>query len=490
MKQAFIFLLAIWGIIGSANASTLTDTLSKGGAGGWLNVERPLTQKDMDGKILLLDFWTYGCVNCMQIVPDLEFLEHKYGDKLLVIGVHSAKYKGEQDNDRILSAAKRFGLNHPIANDYDYAIWKSFGVNAWPTLIVLGANGQEISRYSGEGHRTELDRDIGRHISSATNTSSNEALVLDHRTDTSLSFPARLEIFGNGFVIADAGHNQIVITDNWGKILTRIGNGKKSLKDGSYEIASFNNPRGLKAVGDKIYIADTGNHALRVIDTTKQTVRTLAGNGKRGYNHSIKNDRGTSVSLASPWDIEIMPHSDENKLAIATAGLHQLHVYDIPSGKISVLAGSGYEDIEDGVALNAKLAQPSGFTTDGDALYFVDAESSSLRMLKGGQIRTLVGTGLFDYGLTDGVYPGAMLQHAQGLDYANGKIYLADTYNNAVRIYDTATGHLSTLTKSRDLAEPGDVKVVKGQVFVTDTNHNSIKMIELGGSALTDFLVK
>jgi len=490
MKQALIFLIAIWVLVGAANANTLTNTLSKGGAGGWLNVERPLTQKDMDGKILLLDFWTYGCVNCMQIVPDLEFLEHKYGDKLLVIGVHSAKYKGEQDNDRILSAAKRFGLNHPIANDYDYAIWKSFGVNAWPTLIVFGADGQEISRYSGEGHRSELDSDIGKHINSVTNTSSNEDLVLDHKTDTPLSFPARLESFESGFVIADAGHNQIVITDSMGKILTRIGNGKKALKDGAYQDASFNNPRGLKAIGDKIYVADTDNHALRVIDTTTKTVTTLAGNGKRGYDRKIKNDKGTTVSLASPWDVEILPHSENKKLAIATAGLHQLHVYDIASGTISVLAGNGYEDIEDGTASNAKLAQPSGLATDGDTLYFVDAESSSLRMLKNGEVKTLIGTGLFDYGLTDGTYPKAMLQHAQGLDYSNGKIYLADTYNNAIRIYDTETGQLSTLIKGKSLSEPGDVKIINGQLLITDTNHNSIKTVKLGSQTPTDFPVK
>jgi len=477
-------------IVGIAHANPLTANLAKGGVGGWLNVERPLMQKDLDGKILLLDFWTYGCVNCMQIVPDLEFLEHKYGDKLLVIGVHSAKYKGEQDNDRILSAAKRFGLNHPIANDYDYAIWKSFGVNAWPTLIVLGADGQEISRYSGEGHRSELDKDIGKHISTATNTSSNEDLVLNHKTETPLSFPARLENFENGFVIADAGHNQIVITDNTGKILTRIGSGEKALKDGTYQDASFNNPRGLKAIGDKIYIADTDNHALRVIDTTTKTVTTLAGNGKRGYDRKIKNDKGTTVSLASPWDVEILPQSENKKLAIAMAGLHQLHVYDIPSGTISVLAGSGYEDIEDGAASNAKLAQPSGLATNGDTLFFVDAESSSLRMLKNGEVKTLIGTGLFDYGLIDGTYPKAMLQHAQGLDVANNKIFLADTYNNAIRIYDLKSGELSTLTKGKALFEPGDIRIINGQLLISDTNHNSIKTIKLGSQTPTEFPVK
>ncbi|HPQ51387.1 MAG TPA: thioredoxin-like domain-containing protein, partial [Alphaproteobacteria bacterium] len=466
------------------------EILAQGGAGGWLNVTRSVRVEDMKGKILLLDFWTYGCVNCMQIVPDLDFLEKKYGDKLLVIGVHSAKYKGEQDSAQILSAAKRFGLHHPVINDYDYAIWKSFGINAWPTLIVLGSDGTEITRVSGEGHRNDLDRAIEKNINSVTNKTSNKEWMVNRQVDTSLSFPARIESFGDGLVIADSGHNRIVIADAHGHITQTIGNGTKGLKDGGYETAQFNNPRGLKSIGTKIYVADTDNHAVRVIDTQQKTVTTIAGNGKRGYDRSINTENGLSVSLASPWDIEIMPRSDNQKLVIAMAGLHQLHIYDIPSGTISVLAGNGQEDIKDGKALNAKLAQPSGLASDGDAIYFVDAETSSLRILKDGQVKTLIGTGLFDYGLVDGVYPKAQLQHAQGLDYAHGKIYLADTYNQAVRVYNLAHGDLSTLTKGGDLSEPGDVMIVKGQLFVADTNHNSIKTIPLGGHDLIDFSVE
>ncbi|MDD3020174.1 MAG: thioredoxin-like domain-containing protein [Alphaproteobacteria bacterium] len=492
MKLFSVLMAAILLVAGQVQAKSgeIFETLAEGGAGGWLNVTRPVTVEDMKGKILLLDFWTYGCVNCMQIVPDLDFLEKKYGDKLLIIGVHSAKYKGEQDSARILSASKRFGLHHPVINDYDFAIWKSLGVKAWPTLILWGPDGKEISRYSGEGHLNELDKDINDHIGQASNATSNANLIDQKKSHEPLSFPARIESFQNGFAIADSGHHQIALTDENGKITDRIGNGQKSLKDGTYETASFNNPRGLKTIGSKIYVADTDNHALRVIDTKQRTVTTLAGNGKRGYNRNLDRDQGTSISLASPWDLEILPNSDNQKLVIALAGLHQLGVYDIPSGKISVIAGSGYEDIEDGTADKSKLAQPSGLTTDGTAIYFVDAESSSLRMLKDGQVKTLIGTGLFDYGLVDGTYPKAMLQHAQGLDYANGKIYLADTYNDAIRIYDLKTGQLSTLVKGKDISEPGDILFSGEKLLIVNTGGNSIKEILPDRSNLIDFPVK
>lgn len=457
-----------------AHPYPIYEILVTGGAGGWLNVARALAADDMKGKILLLDFWTYGCVNCMQIVPDLDFLEKKYGDKLLVIGIHSAKYKGEQDSERILSAAKRFGLHHPVANDYDYAIWKSLGVQAWPTLVLLGPDGREISRYSGEGHRNDLDEDISDHIKSATNAAPISDLVADHKQNGDLSFPSRIEPAENGVWIADSGHHRIVAMNPEGEITVTIGSGARGLKDGDFGTAQFNHPRGLKKIGRKMYVADTDNHAIREIDLDKKTVKTIVGNGRRGYKRIMMNEVGTTVSLASPWDVDVLPDSHNEKLAIASAGLHQLHVYDIPTGRISVLAGSGTEDIKDGPAAKAELAQPSGLATDGKALYFVDAESSALRKLEDGQVKTLVGTGLFDYGLVDGTYPAAMLQHPQGLTVAGGKIYIADTYNNAVRVYDLENNRLSTLVKESGFSEPGDVLLINGKIAVADTGHHKI----------------
>jgi thiol-disulfide isomerase/thioredoxin len=466
------------------------DILESGGAGGWLNVERPLTAEDMRGRIVLLDFWTYGCINCMQVVPDLTYLEEKFGDRLLIIGVHSAKFRGEQGNERILAAAKRFGLKHPVINDSDFSIWKSFGVEAWPTFVLLDGSGKEISRYAGEGHRADLEKDISAALEGIGNTGTRALPAISRETDQSLlRFPARLA-FGNDMIfIADSGHNRILAVDENGTIKMEIGSGKQGFEDGVLNKASFNQPRGLVVLDSILYVADTGNHALRSVDLKSGTVATLAGNGTRGHTYDAKDEPAKTAELASPWDVDVMP--DGRTLVIAMAGLHQLWTYDPARKTVSVLAGSGYENITDGAAAEAALAQPSGISVSGDEVYFVDAESSSLRLYKNGSIKTLIGTGLFDFGLKDGTYPDAMLQHPQGLFATNDIIYLADTYNNAIRVYDRKTGRLSTVSlKSVKLNEPGDILVKGSLAYVADTGAHTIKEIDLKNGASTTFSIK
>lgn len=452
-----------------AQASSLDTIIAK--PDKWLNTERPLTTDDFAGRAVLLDFWTYGCINCMQIIPDLEHLEKTFGNKLVIVGVHSAKFQGEKGDDRILSAAKRFGLKHPVFNDADFAVWDAYGVKAWPTQILLGANGAEVGRYLGEGHRAEIEKDIAA-LNIADQTS---AIPLETETVSStLSFPARIKASKQVLLIADTGHNQILMTDKKGKIIDRIGSGQKALKDGDYKTASFNQPRGFLAAGDKIYVADTGNHALREINIGTRQVTTLIGDGTRGK----------KGKLASPWDVAEL----DGDLVIANAGTHQLLSYDISDQKLSVLAGSGREALTDGKADKAALAQPSALAVDGDVLYFVDAESSALRKLEDGDVKTLIGTGLFDFGLKDGKYPEARLQHPQGLAVTDENILIADTYNNVIRVFNKETEELSVLKVAGDmLNEPGDVFVMNGQVYVADTNNNQIRTFNIVDEKASDF---
>lgn len=470
--------LAFLCLTGKAQAETSPYAmLEKGGSGGWLNTTRPLTVDDFKGKAVLLDFWTYGCVNCMQIIPDLEYLEGKFNtafnNKLLIIGVHSAKFEGEQGNSRILFAAKRFGLKHPVINDADFAIWKSYGVKAWPTQVLLGPDGSEVARWSGEGHRDEIEQAISKINAS----SKREVPLLKIEDKTKLSFPARIETKRDKLIIADAGHNRILITEKDGRIIDKIGSGLKNDENGDFSSASFDSPRGMTMRNNKIYVADTGNHKLRMIDLLRKKVVTLEGNGKRGG----------PGKLASPWDVEFI---GENRLAIANAGTHQILLYNTETEELSVLAGSGREDIIDGPAASAALAQPSGLSYHDGVLYFVDAESSALRQLKDGQVKTLIGTGLFDFGFKDGKYPEARLQHPQGLFADGNRIFIADTYNNAIRVYDIKTGELKTNTFNyRKLNEPGDVYVDGVNLFIANTNHNEINGATVNSRILSEIRI-
>lgn len=467
------------------------EMLATGGKGGWLHTPRPLTAADMKGRLVLLDFWTYGCINCMHVVPDLAYLEETFGPRLLVVGVHSAKFDAEQGNDRIEAAARRFGLRHPVINDSDYAIWKAMKVRAWPTLVLLGPDGDEIGRYVGEGHRDRIAADILGHIGTARNDSALPAPAAAGNDGGLLSFPARLAHaaetpWGPLLFIADSGHHRILGVDGDGTIRVKIGNGARGLKDGTLADAQFNHPRGMAIMNGFLYIADTDNHAIRRADLKAGTVATVAGTGEKGYERHLRAANARATALASPWDVEPMA---DGRLAIAHAGTHQLWAYDAERKTLSVIAGNGGEDVKDGRADRAELAQPSGLSQEGGTLFFVDAESSALRALTpDGRVETLVGTGLFDFGMADGAYPKAMMQHPQGLSADRDRIIVADTYNNAVRVYDRAARTLATLPlRGGGLNEPGDVLPQGGRIYIADTNAHDIKILDSGTGALSSF---
>lgn len=455
----------------------------------WLNVTRPLTADDAKGRMVLLDFWTYGCINCMHIIPDLKKLEEEFGDRLLVIGVHSAKFSGEKGSARIVAAAERFGLAHPLVNDKEFDIWEQFDVRAWPTLVLLDGTGAEAARYAGEGHYHELRKDIAKGIAGLKQTTELKGIVAEKKDTGALNFPARLGFakdtpWGQLLFVADGGHHRLLGMTRAGEVKVTIGSGKQGNADGAFHEASFHNPRGFAVVSGGIYVADTENHLIRFVDFAKKSVTTVAGTGKQGWDRDASNAPALKTDISSPWDVKMLP--DGKTLAIAMAGTHQLWTLDTNAKTLSVLAGTGKESIDNGDALKSSLSQPSGLAVSGDTLYFVDAETSSLRQLKSGQVSTLVGTGLFDFGLVDGAYPKARMQHAQGLSVDGARIVLADTYNNALRVYDTATGLLSTVRLQGELLEPGDVLPLDGMIYVADTNHHRIVAVDEKTGAVTE----
>ncbi|HEY0375803.1 MAG TPA: thioredoxin-like domain-containing protein, partial [Pyrinomonadaceae bacterium] len=96
------------------------------GARGWLNTDKPLSLAALKGKVVLLDFWTYGCINCIHIIPDLKKLEAKYANQLVVIGIHSAKFQNEKETENIRRIILRYEIEHPVYNDSEYAVWQSY----------------------------------------------------------------------------------------------------------------------------------------------------------------------------------------------------------------------------------------------------------------------------------------------------------------------------------------------------------------------------
>src|SRR5256714_8201871 len=214
---------------------------------GWLNTSKPLSLAALKGKVVLLDFWTYGCINCMHIIPDLKKIEKKYPNELVVIGVHSAKFQNEKDTENIRRIVLRYEIEHPIVNDADFNIWRAYAVDAWPTRYLIDPAGYIIGRLSGEGGYETLDKTIADTLAEFRKRGElNEAplkLVLERAKigDLPLAFPGKIiaDEKNNRLFIADSDHNRIVVAKLDGTLVDVIGNGAHGMVSGSFESASF-----------------------------------------------------------------------------------------------------------------------------------------------------------------------------------------------------------------------------------------------------------
>ncbi len=470
----------------------------------WFNVSQPLSLADLRGKVVLLDFWTSGCINCQQIVPDLNRLEEEFADELVIIGVHSGKYDREQEDQSVRQSLLRYGLKHPVVNDPDFVIWSIYGVNAWPTLILIDPEGNVVGGRAGEGVYQVFQPEIAEVIEEFSDQIDRSPVAIDLEAQgvsaSILSFPSTVlaDEAGGRLFIADAGHNRILIAGLDGELRDVIGgSGQEGRQDGSFEDVLLQQPQGLALSpdGTVLYIADTRNHTIREADLVTREVTTIAGTGVRAFAQP-SGAPATETALASPWGLVL----HDGLLYVAMAGTHQIWTIDLADNSVSVFAGSGAEGIEDGPRNRATLAQPSGLATDGTLLYWVDPETSSVRRLPldgSGEVETLVGTGLFDFGDADGEGTAAQLEHPQGIAYANGTVYVADTYNHKLRTVDPASREVRVIAGGvaagfKDgsdaaslLNEPNGLSVASGLLYIADANNNVIRVMDLATNTVS-----
>lgn len=463
----------------------------------WLNSDRPLSiQRDLRGKVVLLDFWTLGCINCQHIIPDKRRLEAEFGDGLVIIGVHSGKYQAEKAIDSIRAAVERYELTHPVVNDPDFAVWDAYRVRAWPTLVLIDPEGAVAGSFAGEGIypvfapviRSMLTEFRARGALDDTPTALGAA---PNATLTGpLAFPEKVlaDAAGGRLFIADSGHHRILVVGlASGDVRAVIGSSRPGLQDGAFERAQFRGPRGMALTedGSTLYVADTLNHAIRRVDLVTGMVTTIGGDGRQAISLPSGGPAATT-RFSSPWDVVLAGTT----LYIASAGTHQIWSMDARGERVTVFAGSGAEGIDDGGRSAATLAQPEGLAVDGDYLYWVDAESSALRRTRldgEGRVITLVGTGLFDFGDVDGAGAAAQLQHPEGLTAAGGRLYVTDTYNHKVKLVDPASFAVRTLAGSSGaddqvavrFNQPAGASVAGDRLYVADRNNHAIQVIDL-----------
>ena len=462
----------------------------------WLNAPRPLKLADFRGKLLLIDFWTYCCINCMHIVPALRRLERQYPDELAVVGVHTAKFDQERVTENIRQAILRYGVSHPVINDADRGVWSAYTVRAWPTLMFVDPLGKVIGRIEGELTFDQgvdlIDEMLAEFKAAGTLKPSPAVIDVLQAPLGMLSFPGKVlaDPDNERLFIADSGHNRVLVTDLGGTIQTVIGSGYEGLADGVLEGAQFNRPQGMALSGEALYVADTENHAIRVVDLEMGTVETIAGTGRKGVEHA-EGGASLEVDLRSPWDLARVGRN----LHIAMAGNHQIWTLNLDTNVVQATVGTGAENIVDGPPEEALLAQPSGIAADeDDVLYFADSETSSIRsadIISAHQVTTLVGEGLFEFGDVDGPGPHARLQHPLGVDVDAGVVYVADTYNNKIKRITIDMGEVTTIAGTGEAGkrdgpgdgasfyEPGGLSVADGRLYVADTNNNAVRLIDL-----------
>jgi thiol-disulfide isomerase/thioredoxin len=450
---------------------------------GWLNTGgRELTLAVLRGKIVLLDFWTFCCINCLHVLDELRPLEEKYGDVLVVVGVHSPKFEHERDAAAVAAAVERYGVAHPVLDDPELETWRQYAAKAWPTLALVDPEGYLVASMAGEGHAEGLARLIDELIET------HQAKGTLHRGDgpyqppappaSALRYPGKvLALAGGGFLVSDSAQHSIVeLAADAETVVRRIGSGMRGRADGTAEAAQFSEPQGLcllpapvaDAVGYDLVVADTVNHLLRGVSLATGEVTTVAGSGRPWRSTvDVQPADALAADLSSPWDLAWY----DDRLIIAMAGIHQLWWFDPVAGAAGVYAGTTVEALRDGELLDVWMAQPSGLSVsaDGSRLWIVDSESSSLRYVAGGAMHTAVGQGLFDFGHVDGPAEQALLQHPLGVcALPDGSVLVADTYNGAVRRFDPPTGTVSTVESG--LAEPSDIaRTPDGGVVVVES---------------------
>ena len=420
-------------------------------------------------------------------------LEARYPESLAVVGVHSGKYITERETPRIRDASIRLDAIHPTINDRQFRVWRAYAVRAWPTLVAVDPAGRVIGMHAGEFTAEALVPFIDRTLAEARSAGTLVEGEMHFASESpsvspgELAFPGKVALDGRRLAIADSGHHRIVVgtLDGRGthlRIERTFGDGTAGYRDG--DAPRFRHPQGVAFRDDLLYVADAGNHSVRELSLADGSARTIAGTG-----HQVRTQRDLSAgALSSPWDLCVAGDT----LHVAMAGIHRLWTIYLDTGSAAPSSGTGAEELHDGPHAEAALAQPMGLCVSGAALAFADSESSAIRLADldpAGGVRTIVGTGLFDFGDVDGVGDDVRLQHPQGIAAAeDGRLLVCDSYNDSLRWVDPASRRVTTWV--RGLHEPEGLALDARFVYVADTNAHRIAVVSRADGGIQPLVIE
>jgi sugar lactone lactonase YvrE len=448
----------------------------------WINAAEPPSLAALRGRVVLLHFWTFDSVNCANALADLRYLESKFHDGLSVIGVHTPKYEYQRQAAPVLKAVNRCHIRHPVANDPDYALWRGYGVQSWPSFAVIDAQGRFAGLLVGEGRREEAEGMIGQLLdeAAASDLRVYESSVATVRPEPRmpLQFSAKVLATPTALWIADSGNNRILECDHGGRIVRQFGTGSAALVDGRGREAAFNNPQGLALMADALYVADSGNHCIRRVALQSSEVGTVAGTGSLGHDLPGEATDPRQTRMSAPTDLVAV----EGKLYITISGQHQVWVLDPARNRLAVLAGNGRLGLHDGDGIDASFAQPSGIAVFDRQLIVADAASSAIRSinLDDRQVSTLIGAGPYEFGDVGGKREVARLQNPLGLCVdPRGLAFVADSYNGRIKALNLRTGEIRPLNLPYHLHEPSGISMAANALWVANTNAHEVVRVDL-----------
>ena len=449
----------------------------------WVNTDERPQLVGLRGKAVLLNFWTGSSIACQQQAQELRQMETRFHDGLAVLGVHTPKHPAEAEDEVVLKTANFWHLRHPVANDREWILWRQFGIESWPSAALLDHDGKLVAVFAGEGRRAEIESKIQEILEKAAEADrrSYESAPVARKPEprTALRFPTRIVASASHLYIADSGFNRILEVGFDGRIDRQFGSGNPGHWDARGADAGFRDPVGLAVWKDYLFVADTGNHAIRRVRLVSGDIETLAGNGACERPNATEFAQPKSTPLASPTDIAVL----NDRLYIAMAGLHQIWQLDLGRNILGVFAGNGREDAVDGSGSFSSFAQPTALALSNDSLYVLDAATSALRSLRlyDGRVSTLVGGGEFSEGNSDGPATMARMCHPTAIhaDLARGVLWIADTLNHKLRVYGLAKNELKTLNVNYKLQSPSGVCVAQGAVWIANTAAHEILKLDL-----------
>jgi len=447
----------------------------------WLNAALPPVADALRGRVVLYWFFSADSPNCWNLATEIGGLEQRYRDGLVVIGLHCPRYPHHLEDAAVVDAIARMGIRHPVANDADFRAWKAFGITAWPTCVLVDAEGRLAMVVRGERCGAVLDERIRERLDDAAARDMRvfEPVAATRPIESGdvLAFPTRVLPDRERIFVADSGHHRVLECRFDGRVLRQFGSGIADFVDGDSAHACFRDPRGLALHGNALFVADRGNHAVRRIDLVDGSVSSILGDGEPGWSRPAPSD-ARGLRMSSPMDVAVRGE----RLFVAVAGQNQIWRVGLADGGVSIVAGSGEADLVDGDGGDAAFAQPASLAPLGRHLLVADAGANAIRFVGAddGHVQTLAGGGPYAFGDATGPFAQARFQHPLSVAVdVRGMIYVADTWNAAIKRLDRLEGRVSVLPLEWPLDEPQGLAVAAGTLWIANTRRHEVVRVDL-----------